>query len=62
MLYITSQLLSISQDIQCITKEVIKLDLFIFLESSKVFRKLESFGKVQKFCKNKGFFITLRIC
>ena len=30
-------------------KDVIKLDLFIFLESLKVFRKLESFVKVQKF-------------
>ena len=49
MLYITSQLLSISQDIQCITKEVIILVLFIFLESLKVLEKFKSFVKVQKF-------------
>jgi hypothetical protein len=55
MLYITSQLLSISQDIQCITKEVIKLDLFIFLESLKVFRKLESFVKLESFGKVQKF-------
>ena len=39
-------------------KEVIKLELFIFLESLKVLGKSKSFIKK----KNKGFFITLRIC
>ena len=45
-------------------KEVIKLELFIFLESLKVLGKSKSFGKFKSFIKkkNKGFFITLRIC
>ena len=39
-------------------KEVIKLYLFIFLESLKVLGKFKSFIKR----KNKGFSITLSIC
>ena len=45
ILYITSQLLRISQDIQGITKKLYKLDLF--------FRKFKSFEKSKSFIKIK---------
>jgi len=41
ILYITSPLLMISQDIQCITKKLYKLDLFL--------RKFKSFEKSKSF-------------
>ena len=45
ILYITSPLLMISQDIQCITKKLYKLDLFL--------RKFKSFEKSKSFIKIK---------
>ena len=64
VLYNTSRLLRISQDIQCVLQRSYKVRIIYFFEKSKSFRKSKSFGKFKSFIKkkNKGFFITLRIC
>ena len=58
VIYITSRLLRISQDIQCVLQRSYKVRIIYFFEKSKSFGKSKSFIKK----KNKGFFITLRIC